>query len=55
MIEYIDIVKNILISFLITLILGPIMIPLLRKAKNRSNVEMMAQTQKIWTPTMGGI
>jgi len=58
MIEYIDIVRNILISFLITLILGPIMIPLLRKLKIGQNVRddgPQTHLKKSGTPTMGGI
>ncbi len=58
MIEYIDIFRTISISFLITLILGPIMIPLLRRLKIGQSVrEDGPQThlKKTGTPTMGGI
>lgn len=58
MIEYIDIVRNLFMSFLITLILGPIMIPLLRKLKIGQNVRddgPQTHLKKSGTPTMGGI
>lgn len=58
MIEYIDIVRTISISFLITLILGPIMIPLLRRLKIGQSVRddgPQTHLKKTGTPTMGGI
>lgn len=58
MIEYIDIVRNLFISFIITLILGPIIIPLLRKLKIGQNVRddgPQTHLKKSGTPTMGGI
>ncbi len=58
MIEYIDIIRTITISFLITLILGPIIIPLLRRLKIGQSIrEEGPQThlKKSGTPTMGGI
>lgn len=58
MIEYIDIIRTITISFLITLILGPIIIPMLRRLKIGQSIrEDGPQThfKKSGTPTMGGI
>jgi len=58
MIEYIDIVRNLFMSFIITLILGPIIIPLLRKLKIGQNVRddgPQTHLKKSGTPTMGGI
>lgn len=58
MIEYIDIVRTISISFLITLILGPIIIPLLRRLKIGQSVRddgPQTHLKKSGTPTMGGI
>ena len=58
MIEYIDIIRTLTISFLITLILGPIIIPLLRRLKIGQSIrEEGPQThlKKSGTPTMGGI
>lgn len=58
MIEYIDIVRNLFMSFIITLILGPIFIPLLRKLKIGQNVREegpKTHLKKSGTPTMGGI
>lgn len=58
MIEYIDIIRTISISFLITLILGPIIIPMLRRLKIGQSIrEEGPQThfKKSGTPTMGGI
>ncbi len=58
MIEYIDIFRTISISFLITLILGPIMIPLLRRLKIGQSVRddgPKTHLKKSGTPTMGGI
>lgn len=58
MIEYIDIVRTIAISFLITLILGPIIIPLLKRLKIGQSVRddgPQTHLKKTGTPTMGGI
>lgn len=58
MIEYIDIFRTISISFLITLILGPIIIPMLRKLKIGQSVRddgPQTHLKKSGTPTMGGI
>ena len=58
MIEYKDIVRIIVISFLITLILGPIIIPLLKRLKIGQNVRNdgpQTHLKKSGTPTMGGI
>ncbi|MDR7857186.1 phospho-N-acetylmuramoyl-pentapeptide-transferase [Tissierella sp.] len=58
MIEYIDIIRTIAISFSITLILGPIIIPMLRRLKIGQSIrEEGPQThlKKTGTPTMGGI
>ncbi|WMM23359.1 phospho-N-acetylmuramoyl-pentapeptide-transferase [Tissierella sp. MB52-C2] len=58
MIEYIDIFRTISISFLITLILGPIMIPMLKKLKIGQSVRddgPQTHLKKSGTPTMGGI
>lgn len=58
MIEYLDIVRNIIMSFVITLILGPIIIPLLKKLKVGQNVREdgpKTHLKKSGTPTMGGI
>ena len=58
MIEFIDIVRNIFISFLITLILGPIIIPLLKRLKIGQSVRddgPQTHLVKSGTPTMGGI
>lgn len=58
MIEYKDIVRTIAISFLITLILGPIIIPLLRRLKIGQSVRddgPQTHLKKSGTPTMGGI
>ena len=58
MIEYIDIVRTIIIAFLITLILGPIVIPLLRKFKIGQSIREegpQSHLSKTGTPTMGGI
>ncbi|NLY86478.1 MAG: phospho-N-acetylmuramoyl-pentapeptide-transferase [Tissierellia bacterium] len=53
-----DIVRNLFMSFIITLILGPIIIPLLRKLKIGQNVRddgPQTHLKKSGTPTMGGI
>lgn len=58
MIEYIDIIRTISISFLITLILGPIIIPLLKRLKIGQSVREegpQSHLKKSGTPTMGGI
>lgn len=58
MIEYIDIVRTIIIAFFITLILGPIVIPLLRKFKIGQSIREegpQSHLSKTGTPTMGGI
>ena len=58
MIEYIDIIRTIGISFLITLILGPIIIPLLKRLKIGQSVREegpQSHLKKSGTPTMGGI
>ena len=58
MVEYIDIIRIIIIAFFITVILGPIIIPLLRKLKIGQNVRddgPKTHLTKSGTPTMGGI
>ena len=58
MIEYIDIIRTIAISFSITLILGPIIIPLLRRLKIGQSIRddgPQTHLKKTGTPTMGGI
>lgn len=58
MVEYIDILRNIVISFLITLILGPIMIPMLKKLKIGQSIRddgPKTHLVKSGTPTMGGL
>lgn len=58
MIDYIDIIRVILISFAITLILGPIIIPMLKRLKIGQNVRddgPETHLAKSGTPTMGGI
>lgn len=58
MANYIDIIRTIIISFVITLILGPIIIPMLRKLKIGQNVRddgPKSHLIKSGTPTMGGI
>lgn len=58
MIEYIDIVRTISIAFIITLILGPIIIPLLKRLKIGQSVREegpQSHLKKSGTPTMGGI
>ena len=58
MIEYIDIIRTISISFLITLILGPIIIPLLKRLKIGQSIRQegpQTHLKKSGTPTMGGI
>lgn len=58
MIHYTDIIRTIFISFIITLILGPIMIPLLRRLKIGQSIREegpKSHLKKTGTPTMGGI
>jgi len=58
MIEYIDIIRVILVAFITTLILGPIVIPMLKKLKVGQNVRddgPETHLVKSGTPTMGGI
>lgn len=58
MIQYIHIIRTILISFIIALILGPIMIPLLKRLKIGQSIREegpQSHLKKTGTPTMGGI
>ncbi len=57
MIEYIDIIRTLIISFTITLILGPIVIPLLKKLNVGQSIreEGPDHQSKSGTPTMGGL
>ncbi|GFN35966.1 phospho-N-acetylmuramoyl-pentapeptide-transferase [Tepidimicrobium xylanilyticum] len=58
MVEYIDIIRAVIISFVITLILGPIVIPILKKLNIGQNVREdgpKTHLKKTGTPTMGGI
>ncbi len=58
MVDYIDMIRTILISFIITLILGPIIIPMLNRLKIGQNVRddgPKSHLVKSGTPTMGGI
>ena len=58
MIEYIDIIRTLIISFLITLLLGPIVIPLLKKLKVGQSIREEGPKShylKSGTPTMGGL
>ena len=58
MIDYIDIIRVIIISFIITLILGPIIIPILNRLKIGQNIRddgPKTHLIKSGTPTMGGI
>lgn len=58
MIDYTDIIRTIIIAFIITVVLGPIVIPLLQKLKIGQSIrEDGPQThlKKTGTPTMGGI
>ena len=58
MVEYKDIVRVIVVAFLITLILGPIIIPMLRKLKVGQSIREegpKTHLKKSGTPTMGGI
>ncbi len=58
MIEYIDIIRTLMISFLITLLLGPIVIPMLRRLKIGQSIREegpKSHLSKSGTPTMGGL
>ena len=58
MIEYIDIIRTLVISFLITLLLGPIVIPLLKRLKIGQSIREegpKSHLAKSGTPTMGGL
>ena len=58
MIEYIDIIRTLAISFLITLLLGPIVIPLLKRLKIGQSIREegpKSHLSKSGTPTMGGL
>lgn len=58
MIEYIDIIRTIIIAFFIAVILGPIIIPLLIKFKIGQSIREegpQSHLSKTGTPTMGGI
>ncbi len=58
MVDYIDIIRTIVVSFIITIILGPIFIPLLKKLNIGQNVRddgPKTHLKKSGTPTMGGI
>ncbi|MBC8590714.1 phospho-N-acetylmuramoyl-pentapeptide-transferase [Wansuia hejianensis] len=58
MIEYIDIIRTIIISFLITLMLGPIVIPMLRRLNIGQSIREEGPKShmiKSGTPTMGGL
>ena len=56
--EYIDIIRVIIISFIITLILGPLVIPVLRRLKVGQSIREEGPKShliKSGTPTMGGL
>lgn len=58
MIEYMDIVRTIFISFVITVLLGPIIIPMLKRLKIGQSIREegpKSHLKKSGTPTMGGI
>lgn len=58
MIEYIDIIRTLVIAFLITLLLGPIVIPMLKKLKIGQSIREegpKSHLSKSGTPTMGGL
>lgn len=58
MVEYIDIIRIIIIAFFITIVLGPITIPILKKLHIGQNVRddgPKTHLAKSGTPTMGGI
>jgi len=57
-VEYVDIIRTLIISFLITLLLGPIVIPILRKLKVGQSIREegpKSHMAKSGTPTMGGL
>ncbi|MCR2042895.1 phospho-N-acetylmuramoyl-pentapeptide-transferase [Anaerosalibacter massiliensis] len=58
MVDYTDTIRTIVISFIITVILGPILIPVLRKMKIGQSIREegpKTHYKKSGTPTMGGI
>lgn len=58
MIEYVDIIRTIIIAFLITLILGPIVIPMLKVLNIGQSIREegpKSHISKSGTPTMGGL
>lgn len=58
MVDYIDIIRTIVVSFIITIILGSVFIPLLKKLNIGQNVRddgPKTHLKKSGTPTMGGI
>ncbi|MCF6466506.1 phospho-N-acetylmuramoyl-pentapeptide-transferase [Clostridium sp. Cult2] len=58
MVEYLDIIRVVIISFIITAFLGPIIIPILKKLNIGQNVRddgPKTHLSKSGTPTMGGI
>lgn len=58
MLDYKDIIRVIIISFVITLLLGPILIPILKKLKVGQSIREegpKTHLKKSGTPTMGGI
>lgn len=58
MVEYIDIIRVVVIAFIITIVLGPIVIPILKKLHIGQNVRddgPKTHLSKSGTPTMGGI
>lgn len=58
MVEYMDIVRIVIIAFIITVILGPIIIPILKRLNIGQNVREdgpKTHLSKSGTPTMGGI
>lgn len=58
MIEYIDIIRTLGISFFITLLLGPLVIPLLKRLKIGQSIREegpKSHYSKSGTPTMGGL
>ncbi|MBW4828908.1 MAG: phospho-N-acetylmuramoyl-pentapeptide-transferase [Clostridiaceae bacterium] len=58
MVDYTDTIRIIIISFIITVILGPILIPVLRKMKIGQSIREegpKTHYKKSGTPTMGGI
>lgn len=58
MIDYIDLLRTILIAFIISLVLGPIMIPVLKKLNIGQSIREegpKTHHKKTGTPTMGGL